>query len=128
MLKTNLLFLLIFVFISEALCQQKDHNRSMVKAARADAKHSRLDDSIWKRHRLKLDHTSDYFKPDTTDLKKHALLQDSVYVEAYRVEAYKRYKRQHTPWHFLAVGGSVAAGAFILLGADVIIAYTAAES
>jgi hypothetical protein len=128
MLKTGILFLLIFLFISESFCQQKEHNRSMVKAAHADAKHSRLDNAIWKKYRLKLNHTSDYFKPDTADIKNPVLLQDSVYVEAYRVEAYKRYKRQHTPWHFLAVGGSIAAGAFILLGAVVIIAYTAAES
>lgn len=113
--------MLLSAWLSVALCQQPAHRDSVIKAARADAKNFRLDDVTWKKYRHKLTCTSDYFKPHAADLKNAALLSDSVFLDAYRHEAYKKNKRRHTPWHYVLVGGGAAAGVFVLMVTAIVI-------
>jgi len=55
------------------------------EAARRDAGHFRLSDSLWKESRRNnFLATSDYFKPAKSDVKNIALLNDSVYVQSFR--------------------------------------------
>lgn len=114
MLKKSLLFLLLSGWLSAALCQQPAHSDSVIKAARAEAKNFRLDNATWQKYRHQLAYTSDYFKPHAADLTNPGLLSDSVFLDAYRHEAYKVNKRRHTPWHYVLVGGGTAAGVFVL--------------
>jgi hypothetical protein len=111
----RILFLSLFVTagFSAALCQST-HRDSVLKAARADARDFRLNDTIWKKYKRRLPATSDYFKPLTVKQGREALLTDSAYVQAYRKEAFKRNKHRRTPWHYVLVGGSVAAGVVVL--------------
>lgn len=121
MLKKGFLFLLLSAWLSVALCQQPAHRDSIINAAHANAKNFRLDHVIWKKYRHKLSYTSDYFKPHSADLKNTALLSDSVFVDAYRHEAYKINKRRRTPWHYVLVGGGAAAGVFVLMVTAIVI-------
>ncbi len=107
---------MLFACVSFAWGQQEVHRDSVIKAARADARSFRLDDAIWKKYRHKLPNTSDYFKPKASDLKDTTLLNDSVYVDAYRRAAFKRNKQRHThtPWHYVLVGGSIAVGVAVI--------------
>jgi hypothetical protein len=121
MLKTILLLLLLSISLSAAFGQQLAHRDSIVKAARADAKNFRLDDATWKKYRHKLAYTSDFFKPRAADVKNVALLNDSVFLDTYRHEAYKRNKRRRTPWHYVLVGGGSVAGLFVLMVTAIVI-------
>jgi hypothetical protein len=113
MFRILLLCLLFTASFSAARCQTT-HRDSVLKAARADARDFRLDDAIWKKYKRGLPATSDYFKPFSVKQGDKALLTDSVYVQAYRKEAFKRNKHRRTPWHYVLVGGSVAAGVVVL--------------
>lgn len=115
------MFLLLCAWLSTAAGQQMTHRDSLIKAARADAKNFRLNDTTWKKYRHRLAYTSDYFKPRGTDVKNAAWISDSVFVDAYRREAFKRNKRRHTPWHYVLVGGSAVAGLFVAGLAAIII-------
>lgn len=115
MLKSSLLFLLFVAWLPTAFCQHNAQRDSVVKAARAEARNFRLDDATWKKYRHKLPYTSDYFKPQATDLKNTVLLRDSAFLDAYRHAAYKRNKHRHTPWHYVLVGGTTVAGISVLL-------------
>lgn len=114
MLRTILLLLLLSASAFAALCQQQAHLDSLVKIARADAKNFRLDDATWKKYKRTLPYTSDYFKPHETNLKNTSLLSDSTYVDTYRHAAFESNKHRHTPWHYVLVGGSIAAGIVLL--------------
>lgn len=105
---------LLFMVCFSAAQGQSTHRDSVLKAARADVRDFRLDDAIWKKYKRSLPATSDYFKPFAVKQGSEALLTDSVYVQAYRKEAFKRNKHRRTPWHYVWVGGSVAAGVFVL--------------
>lgn len=105
--------MLFSAWLSTAVCQQKAHRDSLIKAARADAKSFRLDDAVWKKYQRKLAYTSDYFKPHDTDVKNAAMLSDSVFVNAYRHEAFKRNKHRRTAGHYVLVGAGAAAGLFV---------------
>lgn len=81
------------------------------EAAKRDAKNFSLSDSLWKLNRR--DHypaTSDYFKPTKADVKDITLLNDSVYVQAFREYAYKQNKHRRTVSHHILVGAEIAAG------------------
>jgi hypothetical protein len=84
---------------------------TITKAAKRDAKNFRLSDSLWKSNRrYHFPATSDYFKPAKTDVKDMALLNDSVYVHAFRQYAYKQNKHRRTTGHHILVGVEIAAG------------------
>jgi hypothetical protein len=81
------------------------------EAAKRDAKNFRLSDSLWKlSKRYNFAATSDYFKPGKADVKDIALLNDSVYVHAFRQYAYKQNKHRRTAGHHILVGVEIAAG------------------
>ena len=121
MLKTVLIFLLLSSWLSAALGQQPSRRDSLIRFARTDAKSFRLDEVTWKKYRHKLPHTSDYFKPTEASVKNPALLSDSVYVDTYRHEAFKRNKKRHTTWHYVLVSGGIAAGACVVLVTAILI-------
>ncbi len=114
MLKISCLSLLQCLVLLVTAFGQPAHRDSLIKVARADAKSFRLDDAIWNKYRHRLPATSDYFKPNETQLKNSALLTDSDYVHAYRKAAFKRNKHRHTPWHYILIAGSIATGIVIL--------------
>ncbi|WPU98052.1 hypothetical protein SNE26_18675 [Mucilaginibacter sp. cycad4] len=120
-LKKSVLLFLLVTCASLARAQQATHRDSVIKAARVDAKNFRLDDATWKKYHHKLPYTSDYFKPQASGLKDTTLLSDSVYVDAYRQAAFKRNKHRHTPWHYVLVGGGIAAGLVVVAVAGIII-------
>ncbi len=121
MLRITLLLIVLSTLLSTAFCQRAERPDSLAVVARADAKNFRMDDAVWKKYKHTLPFTSDYFKPGGTGVKKTALLSDSVYVDAYRHEAFKRNKHRHTAWHYLLVGGSIAAGVVLLALTAIII-------
>lgn len=118
----RILFLSLFLVagISAAQCQST-HRDSIIKAARADAKQFRLEDAVWKQYKRKLPATSDYFKPTQVKQRNPAVLSDSLYVQTYRKEAFKRNKHRRTPWHYVLVGGSIAGGVIVVGVAAILI-------
>jgi hypothetical protein len=59
---------------------------------------------------------SDFFKPIPSAVSDTALLRDSVYVTAYREEAWKRTRSRRTFGHYAIIGGSVIGGATAIAG------------
>jgi hypothetical protein len=121
MLKTSFVFVILITCFSAAFSQKKTHLDSIKQVARADAKRFRLDDTVWKKYHKTLPYTSDYFKPQSTTVNNPALLNDSVYLDAYRHEAVKRNKKRQTPLHYMVVGAGIAAGALLVFTAVVYI-------
>ena len=79
-----------------------------VKQAEKDAhgfKLSKADLKIFRQNRK--NSTSDFFKPTTTSTANAAMLQDSVYVKAYRAEAYHNALGQRTTAHYILVDGFI---------------------
>ena len=122
MLKITYLSLLQCLVLTVTAFGQPAHRDSLIEVARADARSFRLDDAIWKKYRHRLPVTSDYFKPNETNSRNITLLTDSDYVYAYRKAAFKRNKHRHTPWHYVLIGSSIAAG-IVILGLTAIIIY-----
>ncbi len=92
------------------------------KVAKRDAKNFRLSDSLWKANRLRnFPETSDYFKPTNADVKNVALLNDSVYVQAFRKYARKQNAHRRTTGHYFVVGGVVTVGVAVLALAAILI-------
>lgn len=121
MLKITYLLLLQCCVLVVTAFGQPAQRDSVIKAARADAKSFKLDDTIWKKYRRRLPATSDYFKPNETNSKNITLITDSDYVNAYRMAAYKRNKHRHTPWHYVLIGSSIATGVVIVASTAVIL-------
>ena len=59
---------------------------------------------------------SDFFKPIPSAVSDTTLLRDSVYVTAYREEAWKRTRARRTFGHYAIIGGSVVGGASAIAG------------
>jgi hypothetical protein len=59
---------------------------------------------------------SDFFKPIPSAVSDTALLRDSVYVTAYREEAWKRTRSRRTFGHYAIIGGSVVGGVTAIAG------------
>lgn len=59
---------------------------------------------------------SDFFKPIPSAVSDTTLLRDSVYVTAYREEAWKRTRRRRTFGHYAIIGGSVLGGVTVMAG------------
>lgn len=118
----RILFLSLFLVAGISAAQgQSTHRDSIIKAARADAKQFRLEDAVWKQYKRKLPATSDYFKPTQVKQRNPAVLSDSLYVQTYRKEAFKRNKHRRTPWHYVLVGGSIAGGVIVVGVAAILI-------
>ena len=79
---------------------------SLVRIAQEDAKSFRLNDADFKKFRKNRRNSgSDYFKPQAANLSNRALLNDSVYVMAYRQAAYAKTHHRHTAGHYILWGG-----------------------
>lgn len=118
----RILFLSLFLVAGISAAQgQSTHRDSIIKVARADAKQFRLEDAVWKQYKRKLPATSDYFKPTQVTQGNPAVLSDSLYVQTYRKEAFKRNKHRRTPWHYVLVGGSIAGGVIVVGVAAILI-------
>jgi hypothetical protein len=63
-----------------------------------------------------INYTSDYFKPSKITTKDTALLNDSVYVKAFRNAAYQHTTVRRTAGHYIAIWGGVAVGIFLIIG------------
>lgn len=111
MIKAFCICLLLWtITASQALCLPINTD-TVTKAARKDAKRFKLDDATWKLSRkYKFPPSSDHFKPGEADVSDVKFLRDSAYVTAFRQYAYKQNKHRHTTWHYLLVGGEIAAG------------------
>lgn len=120
MLRIFFLTLFLTAYFSTGQCQTT-HGDSVFKAARADAKQFRLEDAVWEQYKRKLPATSDYFKPTQVKKGSEALLSDSLYVQTYRKEAFKRNKHRRTPWHYVLVGGSIVGGVIVVGVAAILI-------
>jgi hypothetical protein len=118
--KIILLSLWLCTLLSTAFCQSTRRD-STVKIARADARKFRLEDEVWKKYKRRLPATSDHFKPSEARRVNRALLTDSTYVNAYREAAFKKNKHRRTTGHKLLVGGSIAAGLYVIMAAAIII-------
>ncbi|MBS1519590.1 MAG: hypothetical protein JST50_01235 [Bacteroidetes bacterium] len=57
---------------------------------------------------------SDYFKPVASAVSDTALLNDSVYVKAYREKAWRRTRHRRTAGHYVWVSGTALAGAEVI--------------
>jgi hypothetical protein len=122
MVKTlKLCLLLLIITMPVALCQQTRVD-SVAKAARKDVKHFKLDNPLWKQFKHKrFAPTSDYFKPNTTDVSDTSLLKDSTYVNTYRMRAYKSTLHRHTAGHYFLVYGGITIGAIIVTYSIIVI-------
>jgi len=98
------------------LAQMPARRDSVVKIAQKDAKKlklSKADLKVFRRDRT--NQSGDFFEPDKTTTPDTTLLRDSVYVHAFRMAAYKRYKHKRTAAHYAIVGEVFLASAFVIL-------------
>lgn len=113
---------LLLCTIANAAFSQSQHRDSILKVARADARKFRLEDAVWKKYKRNLPSTSDHFKPAKGSNQVSAeLITDSIYVQAYREAAFKKNKHRRTTWHKVLVGTGIAAGAYVIMAAAIII-------
>ena len=118
-------FILLSCFTGSLLAETTDNDALRtdttiaVKQAEKDAhgfKLSKADLKIFRQNRKHS--TSDFFKPTTATTANAAMLQDSVYVKAYRAEAYHNALGQRTTAHYILVDGfilvDVAVAAYVL--------------
>lgn len=106
---------MIFMLLSTAYSQETAHRDSMVRAAKANTRKFRLPDSTWKKYRRQLPSTSDHFKPVESEIKDISLIRDSVFVNAYRQQAFKKNKHRRSAGHYIFLGGSAVAVSFAAL-------------
>ncbi|MDO3628608.1 hypothetical protein [Mucilaginibacter sp. BT774] len=79
---------------------------SLVRIAQGDAKNFRLNAADFKKFRKNRGNSgSDYFKPVPANVSNSALLNDSVYVMAYRQAAYAKTHHRHSAGHYILWGG-----------------------
>lgn len=125
MVKTLMLCLLLLIITMPVALCQTEKDRAVTKAAKKDARYFKLDKQLWKQFKHKqFAPTSDYFKPNTSDVSDTSLLKDSTYVQAYRIRAYKSTLHRHTAGHYLLVYGGITIGALILTFSIIVIAIT----
>jgi len=126
MQKIALFTFILLTFFTGRLLAETPGNDGMqadttiaVKQAEKDAHNFRLSKAnlkIFRRNRK--NSTSDFFKPTVASTANTAMLQDSVYVKAYRAEAYHQALGQRTTAHYILVDGfivvDVAVAAYVL--------------
>ena len=110
MIKLFCITLLLAGITASAAKAQTAGTDSLIRIARADAKNFRLNDQDFKQFRKNRGNSgSDYFKPVAANVSNSALLQDSVYVMAYRQAAYAKTHHRHTAGHYVLWGGAAVA-------------------
>ena len=106
MIKLFFITLLLASITTLAARAQTTATDSLVRIAQADAKNFRLNDADFKKFRKNRGNSgSDYFKPQAANVSNTALLNDSVYVMAYRQAAYAKTRHRHTVGHYILWGG-----------------------
>jgi hypothetical protein len=112
-----LTILCLFITISSLLAQTT-HRDSVVRIAQEDAKNFKLSSADKERFKQDKDnYSSDLFKPTDRIASDNKLLQDSVYVKAFRAAAYSKVRNKRTAGHYvlLGVGGYVVISAVAVL-------------
>jgi hypothetical protein len=110
MIKLSCAALLLACITTFAAKAQTTGTDSLIRIARADAKNFRLNDANFKKFRKnRRNSSSDYFKPVAANVSNSALLNDSVYVAAFRQEAYAKTRHRHTAGHYVLWGGAAVA-------------------
>jgi len=119
---------LIFLFVcllaaSTRTFSQSTNPQSVKQIAITDANNFKLSEANLKRFKNeRSDHTSDLFKPTLSTTSNASLLNDSVYVKAFRQAAHKntrssnKVKKNSTMGTVGYVAGGVAVVALIFLG------------
>jgi len=118
MIKRFCIILLVAGITASAAKAQTAGTDSLIRVARADAKNFRLNDRDFKQFRKNRGNAgSDYFKPAAANVSNSALLQDSVYVMAYRQAAYAKTHHRHTAGHYVLWGGAAVAAVVLVAAA-----------
>ncbi|WP_421942804.1 hypothetical protein [Pedobacter sp.] len=117
---------ILFVCLLAASTQtfsQSTHPDSVKETAIMDAEKFKLNEANLKRFKSERSkHTSDFFKPTSSTASNASLLNDSVYVKAFRQAAHKntrssnKVKKNSTMETVGYVAGGVAVVALIFLG------------
>lgn len=118
-------FILLTLFTGNLLAETNNNDALRtdttiaIKQAEKDAHGFRLNKADLKLFRQnRKNSTSDLFKPTAATTANAAMLQDSVYVKAYRAEAYHNALGQRTTAHYILVDGfivvDVAVAAYVL--------------
>nr|WP_294948459.1 hypothetical protein [uncultured Mucilaginibacter sp.] len=105
------LMLTVFIVLTATFtinAQSEPDSLAIVKIVKADLKNFKLDKQLWKDFKARqFGVTSDHFKPVKAGVSDSTLLNDSVYVKAYRAGAAKKTSKRHTTAHyFLFAGGA----------------------
>lgn len=125
MRRTISLILLINILAVCGVMAQQTKRDSVIKQAAKDAKFLKLNDNDLKRFKAdKANYSADFFKPNAGTTADSTLRADSVYVKAFRSEAYKRYvgKRSFGHYALLGVGGYIAISVVVALVVIVVLA------
>jgi hypothetical protein len=124
MRKPLIMTLLLAMFATANTFAQTTHRDSVTKIAQTDAK--KLELSKEDKERFKHDkdnYSSDLFKPTEGVASDSKLLQDSIYVKAFRAAAYKRAHDKKSAGHYvlLGLGGYVVISAIVIVVATIVI-------
>jgi len=112
MKRTLMLMLLINILAVCGVMAQQTKRDSVIKLAAKDAKFLKLSDSDLKRFKAdKANYSADFFKPNAGTTADSTLRADSVYVKAFRSEAYKSYVSKRSFGHYALLG----VGAYIVI-------------
>jgi len=125
MKRTLMLILLINVLVVCGVLAQQTKRDSVINLAVKDAKFLKLSDTDLQRFKAdKANYSADFFKPNAGTTADSTLRADSVYVKAFRSEAYKRYVSKRSVGHYalLGVGAYVAISVIVALVVVVILA------
>jgi len=118
MIKPLALTILCLFITMSSLLAQTTHRDSVTHIAQEDAKNFKLSDADKERFKQDKDnYSSDLFKPTDRIASDNKLLQDSVYVKAFRAAAYSKARNKRTAGHYvlLGVGGYVVISAVAVL-------------
>lgn len=112
MKRTLVLILLINILAVCSVVAQQTKRDSVINRAAKDAKFLKLSDTDLKRFKAdKANYSADFFKPNPGTTADSTLLADSVYVKAFRSEAYKRYVSKRSVGHYALLG----VGAYVVI-------------
>ena len=108
-------------FITTYLLAQTSNPKKIVKQARRDVRHFKLNRTDYKKFRKdRRNPNSDFFKPVNSMVRDTTLLKDSTYVKAFRTTAYMKTRSRHANTIICIVGGTLKVGSvsafFIFIG------------
>ncbi|MBW4889853.1 hypothetical protein KXQ82_09005 [Mucilaginibacter sp. HMF5004] len=105
MIKASTITFICLLFIVPYVQAQTMHRDSVTKIARDDARNFKLNENDKERFKLDKDnYSSDFFKPTDKIASDNKLLQDSVYVKAFRAAAYSKARGKRSLGHNVLVG------------------------